>query len=1439
MSYFDDAELKRAIKLLSPSTSNIKKLSKDKLIEIFNSSDMSSITINDYLSIFLCSSLSKILSRLRLKNKSSYKKDEMISLIGSYLSNRVDSIELLNGDTINVNDDLITVFKKILSIDALKSSKNNPVHLIKYNDLKKLASKVGVKEYYYLSKDELIKAIKEKDPSKTLEELNAEHILSKEFNVISNIDKVYNLSSDKDIDYIIHLADIHIRYTTKNSGLDRYTEYYNVFNNLIADLRLITGNCIIVICGDIFHYKTTQKASSLKLWNYLLHELTNIFPVIAITGNHDYDMETNNLDWLESSYECNNFYHLNTTGVHVFNNIIFGVSALKDDCVYNMKKLDPKYKYVQLYHGTMNGSVLFNDNTINNNINIDSFGEFDLLLLGDIHKHQMLKSNVAYSGSLIQQNIGESIYNHGYILWDMSTFTGVHKEINNDYCFLKVYIDDELRYDNSIIGNKSNLYVIYEMYNNDYEMVQEFENLMSLHNIDIISRRYRNHYNNVSKVDTSEIFIDKTSVEYFNMILDDLEYDNKDNILSIHKDITSKVDTVDSFISKWCIDWLEFKNVFCYGNDIVNNISLDYSGLYKIFGDNFTGKSSIFNIIKWILFGSSSNVNEKDILNSSSSSGYIRCSINGKYILSKSISIDNSLKSGVRIKYELVDISISDKSIVGKTEINNILSKVIGSYNEFELISSINNNDIGILVNNPYPIFKDLYKLDRFDDYILESKNILKDLKLKITDLNNKLCSYDKNSPNRLNLLRKSLYEYENELSSIELYDEDDLSNLIFECKYKKMSPLYKIEDNLIDKSSDIESLKVKLQSINIDYDEKELFNLRNMCNITLLPESDEYKDCIDEINYLECDISNYLRELGLSNINDLHKKNKYIDDKYISDSIGIKDIDDNELFQYLNKYRDDYKLVECNIKKCNDDLSKYKSNMFKSSSYSLEKLNDMLISYGDIISNKMDSINVNENSLVEHRLIIQDNLTKIIVINYSKDELESLIRGQGFNYETMKSNIIRKINSNTITQSDYQSILTLINEINYQSLLSQLVSNETYRSDNKILTNKIKSIQNLINNEKNEINVIKNKVSNIEKRIIELKKNNELELKIKDKLSELSLYKNKLSELDNKIKTIETHININYNNKLYCVIDKVKNLTKLKNEYKQYNIYKSNKEINLKSIKNRDMYMSRLSLMESYKNIYSQLSLLEDLQNKYVTNQNNILLNRANELSNKEYLMLKERVDNITMSNSIKNQNIDHLSNLISSTQSEIIKLVEDIELNEAYMCELVMLEKQVEEYKLYKDIMSNNNIKNKIMHDKLMQLRVQINSILTKYTNFSIDIEYNNANKIIIYQIKQGKRISINSCSGYETMILNISCKIALKKYSSINQSNMIMIDEVMSCISNDNYHVIEQLINIMSEYYSNIFIITHINEIKDMLIDNGKYINIKKEGDYSVIV
>ena len=80
-----------------------------------------------------------------------------------------------------------------------------------------------------------------------------------------------------------------------------------------------------------------------------------------------------------------------------------------------------------------------------NSFQVDMFDGFDMAMLGDIHKRQTFGEgyeHIAYAGSMIQQNHGELLENHGYLLWDIPTRTFTEHHIHNEYGFLTVDVVD-------------------------------------------------------------------------------------------------------------------------------------------------------------------------------------------------------------------------------------------------------------------------------------------------------------------------------------------------------------------------------------------------------------------------------------------------------------------------------------------------------------------------------------------------------------------------------------------------------------------------------------------------------------------------------------------------------------------------------------------------------------------------------------------------------------------------------------------------------------------------------------------------------------------------------------------------------------------------------------------------------------------------------------
>ena len=247
------------------------------------------------------------------------------------------------------------------------------------------------------------------------------------------------------LNYIFHLSDLHIRNGDKTYC--RYDEYKLVFNNTINSIKnqvdkLSLTDFIIIITGDIFHNKNNIGNHGLLLYKDFIHDLTKIGKVIILHGNHDKNQSEANQPSLvfSSTFNINNLMILNETKSFVIDDIGFSYVSIDDtlDVYRNSGRIQdlPKFpdinakvKYkIALFHGSFASAKLFNGEIIrdeNNPYPLEWVQDFDYVLLGDIHKRQMFsykkKTICGYSGSLIQQNFGEDIIDHGYLIWNLET----------------------------------------------------------------------------------------------------------------------------------------------------------------------------------------------------------------------------------------------------------------------------------------------------------------------------------------------------------------------------------------------------------------------------------------------------------------------------------------------------------------------------------------------------------------------------------------------------------------------------------------------------------------------------------------------------------------------------------------------------------------------------------------------------------------------------------------------------------------------------------------------------------------------------------------------------------------------------------------------------------------------------------------------------------
>lgn len=263
---------------------------------------------------------------------------------------------------------------------------------------------------------------------------------------------------------IIHCSDIHI------NNVLRHEEYAEQLTNFINKCKEITASLEkeevrIVISGDILHSKNNISPELITFVSTFIRELEEIAKVIVIAGNHD--LIVNNLsrkDAISSIFETaafENAFLLDMeldyqSGYIIDDNITWCLYSIFDNFQKpNLRKAKEDYpnnRIIGLYHGMIVGSMLFNGNIVDCGVQDDLFENCDCVMAGDIHKHQILRRGdieIVYPSSLIQQNYGETITQHGFVVWNMENLTNEFIPLKSDYGMYKFEIKNIEDIDNN------------------------------------------------------------------------------------------------------------------------------------------------------------------------------------------------------------------------------------------------------------------------------------------------------------------------------------------------------------------------------------------------------------------------------------------------------------------------------------------------------------------------------------------------------------------------------------------------------------------------------------------------------------------------------------------------------------------------------------------------------------------------------------------------------------------------------------------------------------------------------------------------------------------------------------------------------------------------------------------------------------------------------
>lgn len=974
--------------------------------------------------------------------------------------------------------------------------------------------------------------------------------------------------SDQNIDYIYHIADIHIRNLP-----ERNVEYEEVFNELYNKLKNEPKG-IICICGDIYHAKSQLSSESLMMFHKLM-KISELMPVLIIAGNHDGSTVNNTLkDSILGSihkYE-KNVYYLNKTDLYKYGDITFSVKHFFDDLPLikaSEIKCDKNDFKIALYHGALEGAKYDNGQTIEGeeNIRISSFEGYDYVLLGDIHKYQTFKNNtIAYSSSLIQQNYGESLYDHGYIKWNLVEGKMEYKRIKNNYGFVTIRMING-KYEKKEYPKNIRLKIYHK--NSTKEQIDKLLiDLQMKYNVTLDDIIEEIDYNNITNMD---ILLNKKDL-YDRMIDKYLEKNSIDNDIKdeVKEKLYEVVGNVKEITTKkYVIKTLEISNMFCYGEKNIIDFT-KHENLIGLFSKNYTGKSSIIDCIMEVLYNNNSKgLANKELIRYGQKSGYIKLliTLNGieyeitkKYKLSgssidlmekktnKILNGDNNSDTIEKIKKMFPTEQIfkgihcilqgDNNGIVDVTpekRLKGVLDAlgINDTQKQKELMTEKRKNLIKEIEENKKQMEK--YKYD--DKLILENNKKIDELKKELIDIKNNLIETNKKRNNiKINNVPNINYD-----SMIKKYENN---NMI-------------IMEELEIKNKSNNSIQLELLDDNILMNHDKLIEKQNKDRTQLYNKKMELlkqKHIINKINSNIYDIKKEKEEVILK-LKDKITKFKYIP---VID-ININDIkhQENKIHKYEENKRKEEALKKLNLCRYNDKCD-----------VCIENNKDIIKEKNKLINeiNDYNLLNININELTE----TYNEMLKIFNDNI-KNEKENIKIGKEINEiekEIMKyENDLEKINKQIIEYEDNKINIEHNKEIDHQI---------------SIIDNKIKAIDTIKDEEFEKYKIIK-KINEV--KIKEKEKYNkeisELNKKISENLGEIEKLKinKKLNEEnnenENKINKIDKEIN-DYNLDINDINNEIEICNKIicENQEKkiQYNIYnemlqKNSKELRITKI--------------------------------------------------------------------------------------------------------------------------------------------------------------------------------------------------------------------------------------------------------------------------------
>jgi DNA repair exonuclease SbcCD ATPase subunit len=721
----------------------------------------------------------------------------------------------------------------------------------------------------------------------------------------------------------------------------------------------------------------------------------------------------------------------------------------------------------------------------------------------------------AYCGSLIEQNFSEGDYQfHGYLLWDVGTRQAIEVPVESSYGHFTLVVNRFTDFDklNLIVDSRlenKRLRIKWQTLpatrNRENERkVDEF----LLKNLSPLSIKHISEFIEEKKITIEEKsdLENITKREVIHKILNDyltkigVKKEIIEDVIKLDLEIESRIKLEELTNIQWSILKLNAKNFRSY-----ENLEFDWSdkdGVFQIIGENGVGKSTINQLITYILFGKSLEtdfrkkfgdsrfVNNKN--NANHCEGTIIIEANNEFyaikrttVIKKNTEGEITSASTTTSYYKLNDpnseiseeLNISKLNEIERKTTQDKINEIIGSYENFIRVTLTTSDTLNNVLSSDKAVFIDSLLFDSglniFDLRLQEFKNYVKELivdsrfnNFNINDQKNTIHNLEKeiDISNELQLKNnEKLIQLENDL--ITLLNQKDLL----------LSSMHQIDVNLLNTNeteiqNKINSFKndiLKLEELENKINH-EIMNLKSSYDIKLLEELQLKKEDHKNLEYEKKTLINK-HKFEIEQINSKISLCNGEISLFTKEGTKIK----NEIIELKNKLD----LPKPTCKTCGQEL-KSKDNILNLIS-SLEKemyliADNIKLKKTDIenfskrISDINDIIKNINNDIQKDSILFEETLLKIGILNNDKLEVErrEKLLIEISNYPLKKENLLLKINEQENIFKKYQELKTKIEE------------NKSINLKISSFNNEINNIRLLIDQLKNNINSIINKIN-------------------------------------------------------------------------------------------------------------------------------------------------------------------------------------------------------------------------------------------------------------------------------------------------------------------------------------------------------------------------